>query len=116
VPDAQLAALYERCTVFCYPSPAEGFGLPVLEAMAAGAAVITARVSSLPEVGGDAVEYVTSTDTGSLERLPRDLARRAALGTAARERAGRFSWDRHAELTLRALERAETRRAEPGRR
>jgi glycosyltransferase involved in cell wall biosynthesis len=118
VPDAQLAALYERCTVFCYPSLAEGFGLPVLEAMAAGAAVITSDVSSLAEVGGDAVEYVSPTDTGSiaaaLERLLRDPRRRAALSAAARERAGRFSWDRHAELTLRALERAGTRRAGRG--
>ena len=81
VSDPQLAALYERCTVFCYPSLAEGFGLPVLEAMAAGAAVITSGVSSLPEVGGDAVEYVMPTDTGSiaaaLERLLRDPQRRA---------------------------------------
>jgi glycosyltransferase involved in cell wall biosynthesis len=118
VSDPELAALYERCTVFCYPSLAEGFGLPVLEAMAAGAAVITSDVSSLPEVGGDAVEYVTPTDTGSiaatLERLLLDPERRRALGQAARERARLFSWDRHAELTLRALESAGTRRAGPG--
>src|SRR4051794_3316498 len=76
VPDDELAALYQRCTVFCYPTLAEGFGLPVLEAMAHGAAVITSDVSSLPEVGGDAVEYVSPTDTasiaGALERLLRD--------------------------------------------
>jgi len=110
VSDPQLAALYERCTVFCYPSLAEGFGLPVLEAMAAGAPVITSDTSSLPEVGGDAVEYVVPTDTGSirgaLERLLRDPERRAALVAAGRERAREFSWDRHAELTLRALEAA----------
>jgi glycosyltransferase involved in cell wall biosynthesis len=110
VPDPQLAALYERCTVFCYPSLAEGFGLPVLEAMTAGAAVITSGVSSLPEVGGDAVEYVAPTDSGAiaaaLERLLRDPERRGALGSAARERARLFSWDRHAGLTLGALERA----------
>jgi glycosyltransferase involved in cell wall biosynthesis len=110
VSDPQLAALYERCTVFCYPSLAEGFGLPVLEAMAAGAPVITSDTSSLPEVGGDAVQYVTPTDTGSirgaLERLLRDPERRAALAAAGHERAREFSWDRHAELTLRALEAA----------
>jgi len=110
VSDRQLAALYERCTVFCYPSLSEGFGLPVLEAMAAGAAVVTSNVSSLPEVGGDAVEYITPTDAGSiaaaLERVLREPQRRVALGGAARERARLFSWDRHAELTIGALERA----------
>jgi glycosyltransferase involved in cell wall biosynthesis len=110
VGDGQLAALYQRCTVFCYPSLAEGFGLPVLEAMATGAAVVTSNRSSLPEVGGDAVEYITPTDTDSiragLERVLADPDRRAALRAAARERARQFSWDRHAGLTLEALERA----------
>src|SRR5439155_10747587 len=54
VPDEDLGALYRLCTVFCYPSLYEGFGLPVLEAMQAGAPVVTSNVSSLPEVGGDA--------------------------------------------------------------
>ena len=62
VSDAALAELYRRCAVFCYPSLGEGFGLPVLEAMAAGAAVLTSTVSSLPEVGGDAVDYVDPLD------------------------------------------------------
>jgi glycosyltransferase involved in cell wall biosynthesis len=110
VSDARLAALYERCTVFCYPSLAEGFGLPVLEAMQAGAAVITSARSSLPEVGGEAVEYVDPTDVMSiraaLERLLGDAALRAGLSRLARERAARFSWAAHAELTLRTLERA----------
>ena len=52
VSDGALAELYRRCAVFCYPSLGEGFGLPVLEAMAAGATVLTAANSSLPEVGG----------------------------------------------------------------
>jgi alpha-1,3-rhamnosyl/mannosyltransferase len=54
VPDAQLALLYRRCGLFAYPSLGEGFGLPVLEAMAAGAPVLTSDRSSLPEVGGSA--------------------------------------------------------------
>src|SRR6202140_5677268 len=54
VSDAALAELYRRCAVFCYPSLGEGFGLPVLEAMAAGAPVLTSPVSSLPAVGGQA--------------------------------------------------------------
>jgi glycosyltransferase involved in cell wall biosynthesis len=109
VSDAHLAALYERCTVFCYPSLGEGFGLPVLEAMAAGAAVVTSNRTSLREVGGDAVEYVDPTDVRSihagLERLLRDGARRATLGERARARAAEFSWERFADRTLAVLER-----------
>lgn len=110
VSDAALAELYRRCAVFCYPSLAEGFGLPVLEAMAAGAAVITSDVSSLPEVGGDAVEYVHPTSVASiqaaLERLLRSSDRRSELGVRGPERARQFSWDRTARLMLRALEGA----------
>jgi alpha-1,3-rhamnosyl/mannosyltransferase len=110
VPDAELARLYSRCTVFCYPSLGEGFGLPVLEAMHAGAAVVTSANSSLPEVGGDAVEYVDPLDEASIaagmERLLRDPDRRAELSARAADRARGFSWERTAELTLAALERA----------
>jgi glycosyltransferase involved in cell wall biosynthesis len=113
VSDARLAALYAHCTVFAYPSLAEGFGLPVLEAMQAGAAVLTSNVSSLPEVGGDAVAYADPTDTASiraaLEALLTDDARRADLGARARERAASFSWASHAEDTLRTLEHAALR-------
>ncbi|MHB1809364.1 MAG: glycosyltransferase family 4 protein, partial [Solirubrobacteraceae bacterium] len=66
VSDAALAELYRRCAVFCYPSLGEGFGLPVLEAMSVGAAVLTSNVSSLPEVGGDAVEYADPRDVASI--------------------------------------------------
>jgi glycosyltransferase involved in cell wall biosynthesis len=114
VSDARLAALYRRCTVFCYPSLGEGFGLPVLEAMAAGAAVVTSDRSSLPEVGGDAVEYVDPTDTAAiaaaLESLLRDPVRREQLAERARSRAREFTWERTAALTLEALERARASR------
>jgi glycosyltransferase involved in cell wall biosynthesis len=110
VSDAALAELYRRCSVFCYPSLGEGFGLPVLEAMAAGAAVLTAANSSLPEVGGDAVEYSDASDVASiasgLQRLLDYPARRAELGALALERAREFSWARFAEQTLAVLERA----------
>jgi glycosyltransferase involved in cell wall biosynthesis len=109
VSDAALAELYRRCAVFCYPSLGEGFGLPVLEAMAAGAAVLTSNTSSLPEVGGEAVEYVDPSDVSSiaagLERVLADESLQAELGRNARERAGMFSWASFAERTLDALRR-----------
>jgi glycosyltransferase involved in cell wall biosynthesis len=110
VDDAALAELYSRCAIFCYPSLGEGFGLPVLEAMAAGAAVVTSDRSSLPEVGGDAVEYVdpeSVTDIAdALQRLLRDPGRRAELGRRGTARAQEFTWDRTAGMALAALERA----------
>jgi glycosyltransferase involved in cell wall biosynthesis len=113
VSDGALAELYRRCAVFCYPSLAEGFGLPVLEAMALGAAVVTSNTSSLPEVGGDAVQYVDPRSVPSiaqgLESLLSSPERRAQLGERGRARAGEFSWQRTAELTLAALERAARR-------
>jgi glycosyltransferase involved in cell wall biosynthesis len=109
VSDATLAELYRRCSVFCYPSLGEGFGLPVLEAMAAGAAVLTASNSSLPEVGGNAVEYADASDVASIARglqvLLDSPARRAELSALERERALTFSWARFAERTLTVLER-----------
>ena len=109
VSDAELADLYRRCGVFCYPSLAEGFGLPVLEAMAAGAAVLTSNRSSLPEVGGDAVAYADPTDVEALRShlaaLLRDPARRAELGALARARAAEFSWQVSADSALGVLER-----------
>ncbi len=107
IPDAALAELYRRCAVFCYPSLYEGFGLPVLEAMAAGAAVLTSNVSALPEVGGEAVEYADPLDPASiaagLRRLLDDPKRRVELGCAARERATEFDWGHTAKIVLGAL-------------
>jgi alpha-1,3-rhamnosyl/mannosyltransferase len=109
VSDADLAELYRRCGTFCYPSLGEGFGLPVLEAMAAGAPVVTSNVSSLPEVGGDAVEYVDPASVVSistaLQRVLRSPARRDAMGARGRERARSFTWDAFAAITLATLER-----------
>ena len=110
VTDAALAELYRRCAVFCYPSLGEGFGLPVLEAMAAGAAVLTSNVSSLPEVGGEAVAYADPSQVEDIAIQLRSLLdeepRRAALAELARARAGQFSWARFAERVLRTLDRA----------
>lgn len=110
ISDEALEELYHRCAVFCYPSLGEGFGLPVLEAMAAGAPVITSNLSSLPEVGGEAAEYVDPHDVASiaagLERLLTDERRRHRLAQAGPERAIGFSWERFAERTLEVLQRA----------
>jgi alpha-1,3-rhamnosyl/mannosyltransferase len=83
--------------------------------MTSGAAVVTSNCSSLPEVGGDAVEYVDPHDTDSitatLERLLADPERRAELSARARARAAEFSWARTAEITLGMLVDAAGRRA-----
>ena len=109
VSEPDLRALYRLCTVFAYPSLYEGFGLPVLEAMACGAACLTSEVSSLPEVGGEAVAYA---DPRSVDSIRNGLARllgsedeRRRLGQAAVERARQFSWDRTARETLEFIER-----------
>ncbi len=113
VSDDLLAELYRRCAVFCYPSLGEGFGLPVLEAMAAGAPVITSNVSSLPEVGGDAVEYVDPGDVASiaegLRRILSDESRRAELHRDGPVRARSFSWASFAERLLGVIQTASSR-------
>lgn len=110
VSDSALAELYRRCAVFCYPSLGEGFGLPVLEAMAAGAPVLTSNVSSLPEVGDDAVAYANPWSvpdlTTQLERLLSDPERCAELSRRGSRRAATFTWGRFSDQALRTVERA----------
>ncbi|HVE68576.1 MAG TPA: glycosyltransferase family 1 protein [Solirubrobacteraceae bacterium] len=109
VADEDLAALYGMCTAFCYPSLYEGFGLPVLEAMQAGAPTITSDGSSLPEVGGDAAVYVDPRRVESIEAGLREVLEseplRERLRRAGRERAAGYSWDRAAAEMLAVLER-----------
>ena len=104
VSDEELRALMGGCLAFAFPSLFEGFGLPVLEAMAQGAAVITSDVSSLPEVAGDAAllvdPYSTEAIADALARLAGDAALRAKLRAAGLARAKQFSW----EATARAHE------------
>ncbi|SEG98583.1 Glycosyltransferase involved in cell wall bisynthesis [Saccharopolyspora kobensis] len=95
LPFGQLAGFLGGADVVAYPSLGEGFGLPVLEAMACGAPVLTTRRLSLPEVGGDAVAYcgVGSGDIAAgLTELLDDPTRRAALAAAAQRRAKEFTW------------------------
>ena len=109
VDEARLPSLYRAADLFLFPSLYEGFGLPVLEAMAGGTPVIAGRNSSLPEVGGDAVLFCRDNDleewTRETASLLADGPRRAAMTSRARQQAAAFSWERCAEATFSAYER-----------
>src|SRR6185369_6804873 len=98
VPDSTLAALYRMASVFAFPSLYEGFGLPPLEAMASGTPVVTSRISSLPEVVGDAAvlvdPYSVDDIASGLDRVLSDAALRAALVERGHARVAQFSWER----------------------
>lgn len=104
-----LVDLYGAARAFAYPSFAEGFGFPVLEAMSCGTAVVTSNVTSLPEVAGDAAELVDPGDcaalSAALARLLGDESLRGELARRGLERARQFSWRRTAEETLGLLRR-----------
>jgi glycosyltransferase involved in cell wall biosynthesis len=108
VPDVHVAALLGGAEVVAYPAFGEGFGLPVLEAMACGAPVLTTRLLSLPEVGGDAVRYADSPRdvdlAAALRELLSDPDERARLASAAVRRAAEFTWDRAARDHVRVYE------------
>lgn len=105
--DAAVAALLEGCAVMAYPSLYEGFGLPVLEAMAAGAPVVTSRVSSLPEAAGGAAVLVDPHDVGSIAAgLVEAMARRTELAALGRARAAGRTWLDVGRETLAVYERA----------
>jgi glycosyltransferase involved in cell wall biosynthesis len=109
LPLADLPGFLSGARVLAYPSLGEGFGLPVLEAMACGAAVLTTRELSLPEVGGEAVAYC-GTDSGSIElelaALLAEPSRCAELAAAALTRAGEFTWAASAQAHVEAYSAA----------
>jgi glycosyltransferase involved in cell wall biosynthesis len=109
VEDGDLAALYSFAEVFVYPSFTEGFGLPVLEAMACGAPVVSSNSSAIPEVAGDAALLVDPHDSSAIanaiERALSDESLRLELRRRGLERAAGFSWQRTAEQTMEVYRR-----------
>lgn len=112
VSDEELVSLYNHAALFAYPSLYEGFGLPVLEAMACGAPVLTSTAASIPEVAGDAAFYVDPTDTdaiaGGLLTILQDPTMQERLRKLGLEQARRFTWRTTAEATLDMYRRALT--------
>jgi len=108
VPDADLPALMSGALTFVFPSLYEGFGFPVLEAMACGTPVICSNVSSLPEVAGDATLQVDPLDTegwvAAMHRMLADEGLRATLVERGLKRVRKFSWQRCASQVLEVLE------------
>jgi len=108
VPDDDLAGLYSGARAFVFPSLYEGFGFPVLEAMACGTPVVCANTSSLPEVAGDAALLVDPQDTAALAAAIGQLlsgeALRASLAAKGLEQVQKFSWERAATETLKVLD------------
>jgi alpha-1,3-rhamnosyl/mannosyltransferase len=104
VPDADLPGLYRAAAALVMPSLDEGFGLPALEALAAGAVVIAARRGGLPEVVGNAALLEDPSDeaafAAAIARAVCDASLAARLRQSGRERAGLFDWERTAEATL----------------
>jgi glycosyltransferase involved in cell wall biosynthesis len=110
VPFGDLPALYSLAEMFVFPSIYEGFGLPVVEAMACGTPVVTGHVAALAEVAGGAVEHVERLDVDqlgeTLVRLARSPERRHHLSLLGLQRSQAFSWERAARETLNVYHQA----------
>jgi len=108
VSQEKLPCLYRNADLFVFPSLYEGFGLPVLEAMACGTPVITSNTSSLPEVAGDAAvlvdPYSVEDIADAMERVLTDPDLRTELSRKGKERAKQFTWEKCARETLKVYE------------
>lgn len=109
IDDALLPALYRHALAFVYPTWAEGFGMPVLEAMASGVPVLTSNMTALPEVAGDAAVYFDPSDTesiaGAIAAIVADRARRMELVERGLKRVEAFGWDGSARKLVDAYAR-----------
>ncbi len=109
VADDEMPLLYSSAKALLYPSLYEGFGLPVVEAMACGLPVITSNVSSLPEVGGDAAFYITPTNitemSDGIVQVMNDLDLRKQMIDRGFEQAKKFQWPVVAEQTIACYDR-----------
>jgi glycosyltransferase involved in cell wall biosynthesis len=103
VTNDDLESLYARAAIFAFPSLDEGFGMPVLDAMARGAPVITSNTSALPDVAGDAAvlvnPYSVTEISSALLQLANDDGLREKLASAGRKRARAFTWEAAVEKT-----------------
>jgi alpha-1,3-rhamnosyl/mannosyltransferase len=112
VPGGDLAALFQLCSVFCYVSRYEGFGLPVIEALASGAVVVTSSTSSLPEVAGEAAlladPHSVEAISAAIQRGLTDTQLRRELQAAGPLRAGQFTYDGSATRVLDRLRQIAT--------
>jgi glycosyltransferase involved in cell wall biosynthesis len=108
IDDADKAALISGATAVLYPSLYEGFGFPILEAQACGVPVLTANISSLPEVAGEAARYVDPLDTASItngiQQIAQDSSLRQQLVAAGFTNVKRFTWEKTAVQLLKILE------------
>lgn len=110
LPDEQANAVLSHADALIFPSLYEGFGLPILEAMAAGVAVASSRAASLPEVGGDAPLYFDPENVqdiaNAIRRVSMDTTLREGLVQRGLQRSSQFSWDRTATETLAVYQTA----------
>jgi alpha-1,3-rhamnosyl/mannosyltransferase len=113
VDDATLSALYGSAAVLAFPSLYEGFGLPLLEAMAHGVPAVIGNAGALPELGEGAAIIVDPQDVTSiaagLERVLADASLRKELGAAGKARAADFTWERAAAVAREVLRRIASR-------
>ena len=110
VPAGDLLPIFKQATALVWPSLNEGFGLPVLEAFAAGLPVVTSNTTSLPEVAGDAALLVNPESIGEMAEAMQTVASNESLQndlrTRGRARAKQFTWDRTARQTIEVYRKA----------